>query len=68
MIIAILIANLKRFFGRGITIDRIIKTRKGKWVFREKINIPYTKFSEFCKIINDVNDMLPKRRKKGSKD
>jgi hypothetical protein len=41
-------------FWHGIQIQRISKTRKGKWRYREKINIPYEKFPDFCALLLKV--------------
>lgn len=45
-------------FWHGIQIQRISKNRKGKWQYREKLNIPYNKFSDFCEIILRVKNSL----------
>ena len=52
-----------RTFWHGIKIQRISKTFKGKWRYREKINIPYNKFPEFCKIILEVNEKVMKTKR-----
>jgi hypothetical protein len=52
-----------RIFWHGITIHRISKSRSGRWVYREKLNVPYKKFSDFCEAMNDV-DLLRRKRKK----
>ena len=46
----------EKVFWRGITIQRISKSRSGKWRYREKLNIPYKKFPDFCKIVIEINE------------
>lgn len=44
-------SDTEEAFWHGIQIQRVSKTRSGRWMFREKLNIPYDKFSEFCDLI-----------------
>jgi len=46
--------NTEESFWHGIQIQRISKTRKGRWRYREKINIPYEKFLDFCALLLKV--------------
>ena len=42
---------------RSIQIQRSYKTQKGRWYYSgEKINIPFDKFPEFCRIIQEINE------------
>ena len=41
-------------FWHGIQIQRISKNEKGRWRYRERINIPYSKFPDFCEILLKV--------------
>lgn len=52
-------------FWHGIKIQRISKDRKGRWRYREKINIPYDKFPDFCKMLLKVKR---KRFRKSGKE
>ena len=54
----------ERTFWHGIKIQRISKSLKGKWMYREKLNIPYKKFLDFCKIVMEVNEKIAKTKNK----
>jgi len=47
-------SDTDEIFWHGIQIQRISKTRSGRWMYREKINIPYDRFAEFCDLILKV--------------
>lgn len=41
-------------FWHGIQIQRVSKSQTGKWRYRERINIPYDRFPDFCEILLKV--------------
>jgi hypothetical protein len=47
-------SDTEELFWHCIQVQRISKTRKGKWRYREKINIPYEKFPDFCTLLLKV--------------
>ncbi|MGB8780480.1 MAG: hypothetical protein WCD81_07520 [Candidatus Bathyarchaeia archaeon] len=45
-------------FWHGIKFQRISKSKKGKWRYREKLNIPFDHFSEFCDLVLKIKEEL----------
>jgi hypothetical protein len=57
-------SDTERTFWHGITIQRFIKSRKGRWVYRGKLNIPYSGFSDFCMLVTKANDIKARFKKR----
>jgi hypothetical protein len=38
-------------FWHGIKIQRVSKNKQGRWVYRDKLNIPFDAFPEFCNLV-----------------
>jgi hypothetical protein len=51
-------ADTDEAFWHGIKFQRIIKTRKGDWRYREKLNIPFDHFEEFYNLVLKVKNQL----------
>jgi hypothetical protein len=51
-------ADTEEPFWHGIKFQRISKSKKGKWLYREKLNIPFDHFSEFCDLVLKIKEGL----------